>query len=579
MAGKGYRIFILIGIFLILTLCKKEETIHIPPHIVFSYSPQKGLTTTTISFDFSQTVMEKPKTNKVFFKWDWNGDGLWDTPFSNNTQFEHRYLIPGNTVTKVIAMDLSGLSDTAQFEIDIEQGYSKPRPHLVITPKMGTPYTRFRLDATGTEDDEDSIETLRFRWDINGDGEFDTGYTNESIYYYQYSTMGFFQPTLEVKDPRGLSDRITSWIEVNLLDKSIIADFDWTPKSPVTDDTIFFDASPSHDSLFPERAMQYRWDWQNDGIFDTPFSDTAQIRYSFISAKKHPVRLEVKNYRGLTNQVVKEIQVRHRNQPPIAMFAVSSFGGNTLTRIRFDLWDSRDPENSPSELLSRWDWNGDGVWDTDFSNTMEVFHVFSEPGIYPVQLNVMDEGGLTDTVSKTIRIGNGTNQTDILLDKRGYTGWKYYGIVKIGDQWWFAKNMGIKGFYSQTSDYNYIDYGRLYSFGELPSTCPDGWRIPTRKDWEKLFSQFDASTLYEDLLPGGKSGFNIALGGMLNTDVVPPAITGKGFYGYYWSDTGLASDSGQSHWVVTFDNINHQVTPGFNPSIGSYSVRCVKDAN
>ncbi|MCX6223653.1 MAG: hypothetical protein NTV01_02685 [Bacteroidia bacterium] len=578
MGGKSYRIITLIGLILLLAFCKKEEAGHNPPQIVSSFSPWKGLTTTVFSFDFRGSIIDKPDQNKLFFRWDWDNDGFWDSPFSNNIQFEHRYLVAGKKLTKVIAMDLNGLSDTAQFEINVEQGYSKPKPHLVVTPATGTPYTEFILDASGTKDDEDSIETLRFRWDLDGNRQFDTGFTSSSIYHYQFPTIGIYLPMVEVIDTMGLTDNVSGLVVITLLDTSIVANFEWTPKSPVSEDTIFFDASSSHDSLYPDRAMKYRWDWQNDGIFDTQFSDSSQAQYSFLSDRLHSVRLEVKNYRGLINQVVKEVLIGHRNKPPVASFVASSIGGNTRTQIRFDLWGCRDPENSPSELLSRWDWNGDGVWDTDFSYTMEVFHVFSEPGIYPVKVNIMDEGGLTDTARKTISIGTGTNQTDILLDKRGASGYEYYGTVRIGDQWWFAKNLEFQHTNSQGSGYYQMDFGRLYPANNLSFVCPDGWKVPTKEDWEKLFSQYEASTLYEDLFPGGKSGFNIVLAGMVNNEVVPKTITGKDVYGYYWSQTKLNGLEGSSHWIITFDNKQQKVLPGYNSSLGSYSVRCIKDA-
>ena len=521
----------LLGLFFLIASCTKEEAGHNPPLIVSSFSPGKGLTTTVFKFDLSSSAFEKPDHNKLFFRWDWNNDGIWDSPFSNMLQFDHQYLIAGKRLTKVLAMDLSGLSDTAQFEINVEQGYSKPKPHLVIIPATGTPFTDFVFDASGTKDDEDSIETLKFRWDFNGDRQYEIGYSSKSQYHFQFPTIGIYLPIVEVIDTMGLSNKVAGRVVITLLDPSIVTNFTWTPILPVSEDTIVFDASASHDLLYPEKAMQYRWDWENDGTFDTPFSDTPQAKYSFLSDRLHFVRLEVQNYRGLINEVVKSIMIGHKNQPPVASFVASSIGGNTTTKIRFDLWGSRDPENSPSELLSRWDWNGDGVWDTDFSDKMEVYHIFSEPGVYTVQLNIMDQGGLIDTISKIISIGSGTNQTDILLDKRGGSGWQYYGIVKIGTQWWFAKNLELTGT-SRNPNY-YLDYGCLYPFIELPSVCPDGWRVPTKEDWSKLFSQYDAVTLYDDLLPGGTSGFNAILAGLVDNDVAPPSYSGKDLYGYY----------------------------------------------
>ncbi|MDD4646309.1 MAG: PKD domain-containing protein [Bacteroidales bacterium] len=570
MAYATNRILFLAGLTLLLAGCREEDKVHLPPQINCSPSPDNGLTTTVFKFDFSKSFLDRPDQNELFFKWDWDNDGVWDTPFSDKIQFEHRYYIAGGKTTRVIMMDLNGLSDTTEFEIQVDQGYSKPQPKLAITPYTGNPFTWFTLDATGTKDDEDSIETLKFRWDFNGDGTFDTSFGDSAICKHQFTELGTIRPVVEVQDTMGLTAQVAGKMEATIWDSTIVADFNWTPAFPVTEDPIFFDGSLSHDSEFPDLPMQYKWDWNNDRIFETQFSDNPVADHSFKLITKQKVRLQVMNYRGLINEVVKEVSVNHKNQPPVAVLDASSQGGNTDTKIRFDLWDSRDLENSPTQLLSRWDWNGDGVWDNDYGNNVELFHVFSEPGIYPVTVEVTDEGGLTDTIMKNIYIGTGTNEMDIFIDKRfDDYGYEYYGIAKIGGLWWFSKNMQ----YRRDSSFS-IDYGCLYPSEKVGTICPDGWRIPSKSEWNQLLSQYS----YEDLLPGGKSGFNAILAGMMNSRVKPKVLTGKGKYGHYWTATKPSGDGSLSTWIISFDNIKRQMQSGYQFTSWSYSVRCVKDA-
>lgn len=55
----------------------------------------------------------------------------------------------------------------------------------------------------------------------------------------------------------------------------------------------------------------------------------------------------------------------------------------------------------------RWDFNGDGIWDTDWLSTLSIAHEFPKPGNYTVTLEVRDARGLTNRTTITIIIEPG----------------------------------------------------------------------------------------------------------------------------------------------------------------------------
>jgi uncharacterized protein (TIGR02145 family) len=279
------------------------------------------------------------------------------------------------------------------------------------------------------------------------------------------------------------------------------------------------------------------------------------------------------------------LRVYHKNRHPAASFSVSSLTGNLNTRFRFDSWSTRDPESSPTQMTYRWDFDGDGNWDTDYMAELITMHQYDKPGVFRTRMEVKDPLGELDTISKWIYISKGTNPTEIIDDRRGEFR-EYYGTVRIGDQWWFTRNMAIHDtvrfyqFFYDNEWQEYYDNGNLYLHFYVTGICPAGWRVPSKEDWDILFSNYPQDKLYEALTPGGESDFGATFGGMgYGTRAKDAVYNGKDQYGYYWSSTKPADGDSPSIWIITFDKAKRQVLKGFYDYPGKlYSVRCVKDA-
>lgn len=60
-----------------------------------------------------------------------------------------------------------------------------------------------------------------------------------------------------------------------------------------------------------------------------------------------------------------------------------------------------------------------------------------------------------------------------------------YPIVKIGAQYWMAKNMAYF-VATETDSVDVARYGRLYTWAAAKLVCPSGWHLPTDADWQQL---------------------------------------------------------------------------------------------
>jgi len=225
---------------------------------------------------------------------------------------------------------------------------------------------------------------------------------------------------------------------------------------------------------------------------------------------------------GLSNSITKEFYVIKENKPPSPKILVPTPLGNIATNFFLSAWPSTDDVTPPSQMLICWDFEGDGNWDTGWSYEKVLFHQFSEPGEYWLTMEAQDEGGEKATTKTRILVSPYAVQTGYIQDRRDG---KYYGTVKIGDQWWMSDNLDyrtnpkmdipmLQKCYDEANGMCDL-YGALYQ-GERSvgyteagkNVCPDEWRLPAKEDWLKLGEQVPATGRLESMLVGGSLGFN-----------------------------------------------------------------------
>ena len=90
------------------------------------------------------------------------------------------------------------------------------------------------------------------------------------------------------------------------------------------------------------------------------------------------------------------------NTAPVASFSVDPVTADAGVEFSFDASGSSDAEDPVEDLQVRWDWDGDGNWDTGYSTDKTATHVYSIPDTYTVKMEVMDTGGLTDITTETV---------------------------------------------------------------------------------------------------------------------------------------------------------------------------------
>jgi len=521
---------LIITLVVMLADCRKELT-DWNPNVALVVKPDSGLTTQT--FDLAVDINNLPKDQSEFYiRWDLNGDSVWDAPFSALPSITHRFYHQGIQSVKVEVLTKDGKQLVLGKKIHVNQGYSAPHTAFTISPSTGHYRTDFVFDASSTFDDEDAFESLQFKWDFDNDGYWDTASGNVPISRHTFQRAGTYTVKLCVTDPSQRMSTLTKALVVTMVDSLIHPDFTWTPTEATVKDTIRLDASATHDDSDSTRFFTYSWSIQGEVGYG-PFTDPV-FPHQFWKEGTQKVTLTATDLNGLYNSITKEIYLYKENRPPIPAIQVPAVYGNIVTNFFFSAWPSRDDVTPPSRLLIRWDFDGDGSWDTGWSYEKTIYHQFGMPGTFQVALQAKDEGGAMANAYIEIQVSSSTNPTGFILDKRDN---RYYGTVKIGEQWWMSDNLDYRfepkampPLLRQCFDEKEEEcdqYGSLY-YGERSvayvnagkKICPEGWRIPTKADWDLLYQQVPRTGGRAALMAGGSLGFNAKYTGYASYAIV-----------------------------------------------------------
>jgi hypothetical protein len=174
---------------------------------------------------------------------------------------------------------------------------NSPMPALVVAPTLGSTSTTFQFSAVGSLDYEDSAN-LQYRWDFDNDGTYDTSLSSNPLASQGYGSAGAKTAKVEVRDSGGATTTRLVTFTVAASNTSPAAKFtiDKGAVFAASPAVFNFDASGVGDGEDAVSTLQVRWDFEDDGVWDTGFSTTKTIAHDY--AQSLPVT--VSNESGST---------------------------------------------------------------------------------------------------------------------------------------------------------------------------------------------------------------------------------------------------------------------------------------
>ena len=128
--------------------------------------------------------------------------------------------------------------------------------------------------------------------------------------------------------------------------------------------------------------------------------------FSFVSGEELFVVVEQSGVISLIKQP-NPCSTCATNKAPVAAFTFTPVQGNTSSTYVFDSSTSSDPDKD--NLVYRWDWESDGIWDTEFAADNIINKKFTEAGVHYVSLQVKDTSGMTAVSIQPIKVDKGAD--------------------------------------------------------------------------------------------------------------------------------------------------------------------------
>ena len=159
-----------------------------------------------------------------------------------------------------------------------------------------------------------------------------------------------------------------------------------------------------------------------------------------------------------------------------------------------------------------------------------------------------------------------------------------YDIVKIGERTWFAENLNFatEGSVCPEGDTRKCsEYGRLYTWDDARTSCPEGWHLPDSADFATLVEQAGGAAEAGEKLKSTGGWFKKGNGtDALGFNALPAGYRGEkydgiGGYAYFWSATATPDDLA---YYLFLDFSSKAASMNAFPKGDFRSVHCVKAA-
>lgn len=182
-----------------------------------------------------------------------------------------------------------------------------PTAAFTRDPIVGKEGDLFTLSAWPSSDDTTPTVALAVRWDWTSNGSWDTPWSLDKVVEQTIATAGTYTVTLQVRDLMSQTGTVALPVYVQPASGNIppVAALTISPPAGQAGANMTFDATACTDAETPPANLSVRWDWENDGTWDTGWSATKIATHATNAAGFYIARVEVRDGGSLTDAALR----------------------------------------------------------------------------------------------------------------------------------------------------------------------------------------------------------------------------------------------------------------------------------
>lgn len=295
---------------------------------------------------------------------------------------------------RLSAVFMTLTSDSIYFRFDANPGSGTFKPTPEVFPTTG----RVPLTVTFiTKAEHDGVQILRYRWDFDGDGIFDTNDPGAKNYTRTFTTPGVRNAVLEIMNER--NQLATTAIPITVSGAPPEARATISPTNGPVPLAVSFVGTATAGSA---PIALYEWDFEGDGRFDHSSTTSGTASFTYNVARTYQAVFRVTDSAGL-RATASATATAVRAGPPGSPTARITSPSGSVSRSTPAVVSFSGSGSTPSGTITKyeWDYEGDGIYDYSSATNPSAIYTYSSPGTYMASFRVTNSAGLTavDTIA------------------------------------------------------------------------------------------------------------------------------------------------------------------------------------
>jgi PKD repeat protein len=320
------------------------------------------------------------------YKWDYNGDGIWDDSSSVSGVGSFIYKSQGiyNAIFTVVDDDNNIIADTTVIKVTNLPPFIKiVRPDTTVSIMDNISFYAFATDTDGV--------VKSYSWDFENDGAYEIVNQNGNT-SHAYISSGIYKAILKVADDDNKLSFDTVHVTV-LIDPPIVR----IGNDTTTSINAALAFKPFISQQFGTISI-YKWDFNGDGVFEDSSFITANTSHTFTSAGSYQTILEARDDDG--NSGFDTIVVTVLNQPPV----ITKIKTDTTISINDTVVFFANATDADGTIKNfSWDFDGNGIFDFVGTNANSN-HAYTNIGVYNAILKVLDDDNKATLDTVTVNV-------------------------------------------------------------------------------------------------------------------------------------------------------------------------------